>query len=103
MILFLHHLIRDVLEEEDALLVLVVHLPDEGAAVLVPPVGPEAVLVVAEAIIPSRTDGANFRENGSQNLAGSEIFKKNRRSVLKTYWKCVFVPKTFREELSRQS
>ena len=76
-ILSLLHLIRDVLQEEDALLVLVVHLPDEGAAVLVPPVGPEAVLVVAEAIIPSGTDGAYFRENGSQNLADSEIFKKN--------------------------
>ena len=51
MILSLLHLIPDVLQEEEALLVLVVHLPDEGAAVLVPPVGPEAVLVVAEAII----------------------------------------------------
>mgnify|MGYP001462276215 FL=1 len=47
MILSLLNLIPDVLQEEEALLVLVVHLPDEGAAVLVPPVGPEAVLVVA--------------------------------------------------------
>ena len=39
-ILSLLHLIRNVLQEEDALLVLVVHLPDEGAAVLVPTVGP---------------------------------------------------------------
>ena len=70
------HLVRDILQEEDALLVLVVHLPDEGAAVLVPPVGPEAVFVVAESVIPSGTDGSNFRENGSQNLAGSEELKK---------------------------
>ena len=62
----LHHsqsdLGPDVLEEEDPLLVLVVHLPDEGAAVQVPPVRPEAVLVVAEGVIPTRTDASNFRK-----------------------------------------
>ena len=74
----LFHLIPNVLQEEEALLVLVVHLPDEGAAVLVPPVGPEAVLVVAEAVIPAGTDGANFWEKGTQNLACSEItLRKN--------------------------
>ena len=78
MILSLLHLIPDVLQEEEALLVLVVHLPDEGAAVLVPPVGPEAVLVVAEAVIPAGTDGANFWEDGIQNLACSEIILRKK-------------------------
>ena len=64
----LYHLIPDVLQEEDALLVLVVQLP-EGGAVLVHPVGSEAVLIVAEAVIPAGTDAVHFREGGGQNLA----------------------------------
>ena len=71
----MYHLIPDVLQEEDALLVLVVQLP-EGGAVLVHPVGSEAVLVVAEAVIPAGTDAVHFREGGSQNLAIKEVFKK---------------------------
>ena len=63
MTLALFHLVPDVLQEEETLLVLVVHLPDEGAAVLVPPVGSEAVLVVAEAVIPAGSDRANFWED----------------------------------------
>ena len=73
----LFHRIPDVLQEEEALLVLVVQLP-AGGAVLVHPVGPEAVLVVAEAVIPAGTDGAKFWEDGTQNLACSEIIlRKN--------------------------
>ena len=71
----LFHRIPDVLQEEEALLVLVVQLP-EGGAVLVHPVGPEAVLVVAEAVIPAGTDAAHFREGGSQNLAMRNIQRR---------------------------
>ena len=72
-ILSLHHLVRNVLQEEDALLVLVVHLADQGAAVLVHPVGPEAVLIVTEAVIPAGADTVDFWEISRQNLACSEI------------------------------
>ena len=72
-----YYFISYILQEEDALLVLVVHLANQGAAVLVHPVGPEAVLVVAEAVIPTGADAADFRESGSQNLACSERFEDN--------------------------
>ena len=71
----MYHLIPDVLQEEDALLVLVVQLP-EGGAVLVHPVGSEAVLVIAEAVIPARTNAAHFREDGGQNLAMRNIQRR---------------------------
>ena len=56
-----------------------VQLP-EGGAVLVHPVGSEAVLVVAEAVIPAGTDAAHFREGGGQNLAIGKYSKNNVRN-----------------------